>query len=242
MTSVAGCFQRFGNYAPSVSIIVPVYNEERALPGLFTQLYPLRDAAEIIFVDGGSVDATRSLVADAGFGLVEASRGRGSQLNAGARVATGDVLFFVHADSILPSDPLGEIRRALRRRRVGCFGLKFRPSSALLRICQALSNYRCFVRRIMFGDQGIFIERELFFEIGGFPELPLMEDYQLSLNLRARGERPGATRHRIITSSRRYGTTAASELRTMALMIRLRRLYRRGVPPDELARLYGEAR
>lgn len=227
--------------APSVSIIVPLLNEERVIGRLLDQLRPLLGACEVVLVDGGSTDATCGLIGD-GFQLITAPRGRGAQLNAGARVATGDVLFFLHADSMLPPDPLGEIRRVMRARRVGCFGVRFEPTSPLMRICAALSNFRCYVRRIMFGDQGIFIERSLFFEMGGFPEIPLMEDYEFSLKLRARGFRPGATRRRIVTSARRYGTTPASRLRTMRLMVRLRRMYRAGAPPQEIARLYGNAR
>lgn len=226
---------------PSISLIMPVLNERRLAGRIAEQLAPLDGACEIVIVDGGSSDGTREELARR-FRVVDAPRGRGAQLNAGARAATGDVLFFVHADSQLPADALDEIRAVMRRHRVGCFGVAFSPSSPLLRICQALSNFRCFVRRIMFGDQGIFIERSLFFEMGGFPELPIMEDYQFSLDLRRRGIRPGATRKRIVTSSRRYGATAASALSTMRLMIRLRRLYRRGVPPSVLARMYGDAR
>lgn len=226
---------------PFLSIIVPIYNEERVINRLIDQLRPLREACEVILVDGGSTDGTLACVDDT-FTLIRAPKGRGSQLNAGARAATGEVLLFLHADSVLPPDPVGEVERVMRTHRVGCFGVRFEPSSPLMRICAALSNFRCYVRRIMFGDQGIFMERSLFFEMGGFPELPLMEDYELSLRLRARGFRLGATRRRVITSARRYGVTSASRLRTMRLMVRLRRMYRAGVPVQEIARLYGEAR
>ena len=227
---------------PLISIIIPTLDEARVIAALLAQLEPLRNGCEIVFVDGGSSDGTRDAILDAGFRLVDAPRGRGTQLNAGARASSGEILFFLHADSALPPDPLGEIRRAMRGRRVGCFGVRFEPSSPLMLCCRLLSNFRCYVRRIMFGDQGIFIDRDLFFEVGGFPDLPLMEDYQFSLDLRARGFRPAATRRRIATSSRRYGTTPASRIKTMLLMGRLRRMYREGAPVEEIARIYGQAR
>lgn len=227
--------------APFLSIVVPIYNEERVIDRLLDQLRPLRETCEVILVDGGSTDGTLARIDDA-FTVIRAPKGRGGQLNAGARAATGAVLLFLHADSVLPLDPVGEIERVMRTHRVGCFGVRFEPSSPLMRICAALSNFRCYVRRIMFGDQGIFIERALFLEVGGFPDLPLMEDYRFSLDLRRRGLRPGATRGRITTSARRFGTTTRSRLRTMMQMAHLRRLYRRGAPIKEIARRYGEAR
>lgn len=226
----------------ATSIIIPTLDEARVIAALLAQLEPLRNGCEIVFVDGGSSDGTREAILDAGFRLVDAPRGRGTQLNAGARASSGEILFFLHADSALPPDPLGEIRRAMRGHRVGCFGVRFEPSSLLMLCCRLLSNFRCYVRRIMFGDQGIFIDRDLFFEVGGFPDLPLMEDYQFSLDLRARGFRPAPTRRRIATSSRRYGATPASRIKTMLLMGRLRRMYREGTPVEEIARVYGQAR
>lgn len=226
----------------AISIIIPTLDEARVIDALLAQLEPLRNGCEIVFVDGGSSDGTREAILDAGFRLVDTPRGRGTQLNAGARASSGEILFFLHADSALPPDPLGEIRRAMRGHRVGCFGVRFEPSSLLMLCCRLLSNFRCYVRRIMFGDQGIFIDRDLFFEVGGFPDLPLMEDYQFSLDLRARGFRPAPTRRRIATSSRRYGTTPASRIKTMLLMGRLRQMYREGTPVEEIARIYGQAR
>ncbi len=225
----------------SISIVIPVYNEHRVINALLDQLRPLRDECEIVFVDGGSTDGTQEAIKGE-FRIIDAPRGRGVQLNAGVAATSGEVLFFLHADSSLPPNPLDEIRLALRKHRFGCFGIRFAPSSPLLRICQALSNYRCYVRRIVFGDQGLFIERALFNEVGGFPELPLMEDYELALILRRMGLRPGMTCHRITTSSRRYGTTTRERLRTMWLMLRLRAKYRAGVPIDEIMQCYHDAR
>lgn len=226
---------------PTISIIIPVYNEEAVLESLLAQLRPLRGQCEVIFVDGGSTDRTRALIGDE-FRVVSSCKGRGRQLNEGARASSGNVLFFLHADSELPPDPLGEIRRVMRTHQVGCFGVAFHSRNFFMWTCRVMSNLRCYVRRIMFGDQGIFIKRNLFFEVGGFPDLPIMEDYQLSLSLRARGYRIGATRRRIYSSPRRFGPTTADKLRTMYHMHRLRYLYRRGVSAEDIARAYADVR
>lgn len=226
---------------PSISIIIPVLNEEAVIEGLLAQLRPLNAQCEIIFADGGSTDRTLELIGDE-FRIVCAPRGRGRQLNAGAQASSGEVLFFLHADSELPPDPLGEIHRVMRSYQVGCFGVAFRSRNFFMLTCRIMSNLRCYVRRIMFGDQGIFVTRELFFQMGGFPDLPLMEDYQFSLNLRARGCRIGATRHRIYSSPRRFGPTTSSKLRTMYHMAHLRKLYRKGVSAHDLVRAYADVR
>lgn len=211
------------------------------MPQLLAQLSPLLDRCEVVLVDGGSTDETRALIPDC-FRVIEAPRGRGSQLNAGAEASVGDVLFFLHVDSVLPSDPLREIERVIKRHRAGCFGVSFRPSSPVLLLCQVMSQLRCAVRGIAYGDQGIFVRRDLFEEVSGFPPLPFMEDLEFSYALRACGVRFGMARRRIVTSSRRFGPSWSSQARTWALMARLRRLYRSGVPIDKLAEIYGDAR
>lgn len=225
----------------SISIIVPLYNEEVAIDRLQEQLRPFAGDCEVIFVDGGSTDGTCSHI-DPAFRLLHAPKGRARQMNIGAQAALGDVLFFLHCDSILPPHPLDEIRRVMARRRVGCFGISFDRVCPVLVACRIASNFRCQFRRIIFGDQGLFINRELFFEVGMFPDLPLMEDYQLSLTLRSRGERIGMTRHRIVTSARRFPPTAVGQIRTLWSMVQLRRLYREGTSPADLARKYADVR
>lgn len=173
---------------------------------------------------------------DNGGGLLRADGG-------GLRCASsGDILFFMHADSELPADALDEIRRVMRTHQVGCFGVAFHSRNFFMLTCRVMSNLRCYVRRIMFGDQGIFIRRDLFFQVGGFPDLPLMEDYQFSLNLRSRGLRIGATRKRIYSSPRRFGPGTVPKLRMMYHMAHLRKLYRQGVPIEEIVRAYADVR
>ena len=99
-------------------------------------------------------------------------------MNLGAEKSTGDILFFLHCDSELPPHPLARIRKVMRDHRAGCFGIAFHSCHFFMFTCRIISNHRVKDRKVMFGDQGIFIDRELFFEAGGFPEIPIMEDYQ----------------------------------------------------------------
>lgn len=224
-----------------VSIIVPVFNEASSIVRLQKQLIEVSDASEIIFVDGGSTDATRDLI-DERFQVISSEKGRSRQMNAGAQASSGSILFFLHCDSIVPDDFLSEIKSVMQDNRFGCFGITFDERTPLMLVCRALSNFRCRFRKIIFGDQGLFIDRELFFELGMFPDIPLMEDYQLSLTLRQRGLKPGMTQSRIQTSARRYQGSTVHKLRTMYHMAKLRRDYRGGVPVEKIAAAYLDLR
>ncbi len=224
---------------PKISAIVPIYNEEKTITVLQEQLEKLKDC-EIILVDGGSTDRTRRLISDK-YRVIESKKGRANQMNAGAKSSGGEILFFLHCDSVLQGNPAEEIRRVMRSFRWGCFGVVFQSKKWIFSVCSFMSNLRA-SKRVPFGDQGIFIHRDLFFEIGGFPELPIMEDYQLSLTLKSRGERIGMTKNRISTSARRFGNTLGEQLKVMWKMHHLRRLYRKGVSVDKLAKSYQDVR
>ena len=161
-------------------------------------------------------------------------------MNLGAEKSSGDVLFFLHCDSELPADAIEQIETVMRKYRAGCFGIAFRSKNIWMKCCQIISNHRIKDRKIMFGDQGIFIRRKLFFEIGGFPELPIMEDYQFSLTLKELGVKLGITKKRIYTSDRRF--VKGGRLRIMWKMNRLRAMYRRGVDIEKIADLYRDVR
>lgn len=224
-----------------ISVIVPIYNEEKVMGKLLEDLGRIRDRCEIILVDGGSTDRTLEYISPE-FRLLHSPKGRAHQMNLGAKASTGDVLFFLHCDSELPEKPLEQIRRVMRDYRVGCFGIAFHSRNFFMFTCRVISNHRIKDRKVVFGDQGIFIDRELFFDAGMFPELPVMEDYQFSLNLKARGEKIGITRSRIYTSDRRFPAGTIPKLKEMWRMNRLRKKYRDGVDIEVIAGLYADVR
>ena len=224
-----------------ISIIIPVYNEEKLIVPLQRQLSSLKEQCEIILVDGGSTDKTQTLI-EPGYRVISAEKGRANQMNQGALESTGDILFFLHCDSELPENVLGEIRTVMREYRAGCFGIAFRSKSPLMFICRVISNYRVKDRKVMFGDQGMFMERELFFELGMFPQIPIMEDYQLSLTLKEAGIKLGMANKRIYTSDRRYPRGMIPKLRLMWKMNRMRKMYRDKVQVQKLADMYEDIR
>ena len=219
-----------------ISIIIPCYKEGDTLSNMEEQLRPYKKQAEILFADGGENHFSGE------YKVVPCPKGRSKQMNTAAKVASGDILFFLHCDSILPKGFLEEIREALRKTPVACFGICFKPSSPLMTVCSFISNHRVYDRKVMFGDQGIFLGRELFFQMGGFPDLPLMEDYQFSLNLKSRGIPMGLCKKRLITSERRFSGSFFHKLLIMWKMNRLRARYRKGEEIDALAKEYRDIR
>ena len=219
-----------------ISIIIPCYKEGDTLSKMEEELRPYKKQAEILFADGGENHFSGE------YKVVSCPKGRAKQMNTAAKVASGDILFFLHCDSILPKGFLEEIREALRKTPVACFGIRFSPSTPLMMICSFISNHRVYDRKVMFGDQGIFLGRELFFQMGGFPDLPLMEDYQFSLNLKKCGIPMGLCKKRLITSERRFSGSLFHKLSIMWKMNRLRARYRKGEDINALAREYKDIR
>ena len=224
-----------------ISIIVPIFNEATTIRRMCDQLMQYRSSAEIIFVDGGSSDDTLSIIGDS-FTVISGAKGRAAQMNLGAEKSSGDVLFFLHCDSVLPPNALNEIRECISEMEYGCFGVKFNSSNFFMFTNRLISNHRAWRRGLPFGDQGIFIGRELFFDMGMFPELPIMEDYEFSRRLLSAGIKPGRTKHRISTSARRYGSSTFSILKTEYRMWSLRRKYRSGTDIEEISRMYKDIR
>lgn len=223
-----------------VSIIVPALNEEAHIVETVRGLQQLSGQKEIIVVDGGSTDQTVSLASSQGVRVLEAPRGRGVQMHAGALAANGDVLWFVHADTIPPPNALEHIQRRLETKSVvgGNFGLRFDgASNAAKRLTAIYPLLRIF--GLCYGDSGIFLQRDVYHHIGGFRPLPLFEDLDLLRRLR----RVGRFAHldcRIVTSSRRFEQRNFALVWTHWTMLQL--LYWCGVSPIWLSRWYPPAR
>ena len=221
-----------------LSIIVPVLNEASGIAAALQALAPLRARGhEVIVVDGGSHDGTPALAASFADRVLQAPRGRARQMNAGAAIAGGDALLFLHADTRLPSDADRLVAEALARRRWGRFDVRIEGGPALLAVVAFFMNWRSRLSGIATGDQAMFARREAFESIGGFPDLPLMEDIELSARLKKHSP-PACIAVRAVTSGRRWQRCGV--LRTILLMWRLRLAYFLGARPDELARRYAE--
>ena len=230
-----------GSRPPSkISVIIPVLDEEKLIGARLAELAAAH-AHEVIVVDGGSCDRTRELVKASGIArLVEAARGRASQMNAGARAASGEVLLFLHADVSLPAGALQLIDHALAS--PATVAGAFRTwhvaddgkSAPWLRLADLRSRYTT----IPYGDQALFVRREVFDRAGGFPEQPLMEDIELARRLRRLG-RIARVPASVRVSGRRF---LAHPVRDTLMVNLFPLLYRAGVPPSTLARFYANVR
>ena len=223
----------------SISVIIPALNEAACIAATLTRLQPWRDGGhEIIVVDGGSTDATVSLARPLSDQiLVSTRRGRAHQMNRGARMARGDILLFLHADTCPPDNAPRDMIDALtsQPKGWGFFGVRFTGGGPLLRLVAFMMNWRSRLTGIATGDQAIFVRRPLFEAVGGFPGIPLMEDIALSKTLK-HIHRPIHLRRPVTTSSRRWERHGI--WRTVFLMWRLRMAFFFGADPNQLARRY----
>lgn len=222
--------------ARRITIVVPVLNEAEGIVRALQALKPLRARGhEVVVVDGGSDDRTPELARALADRVLAAPRGRARQMNAGARGAAGDALVFVHADARLPQDADRMVLEALAARPWGRFDVRLDSPRTLLALVGATMNLRSRLSGIATGDQAIFVRREVFERLGGYAEIPLMEDVELSARLRRLG-RPACLRARVLVSARRWQARGA--LRTILLMWRLRLAYFLGADPVRLAERY----
>jgi rSAM/selenodomain-associated transferase 2 len=222
---------------PALSVVIPTLNEAEALPETLRHVLAVPEITEVIVVDGGSSDATVETALERGCRVVRAPRGRGVQLRAGAEAARGSVLLFLHADTWLAPGAGEAVYRCLRDPLVvgGGFWKRFRGAPWWMRG----SRFRCWLRlwwagRVL-GDQALFVRRDALTAVGGVPDQPLMEEIELCRRLRGVG-RLALAGAPVSTSIRRF--RKHGYLRTYWLMWRVSRAYRKGVPPEDLARLY----
>ncbi|HWB07930.1 MAG TPA: TIGR04283 family arsenosugar biosynthesis glycosyltransferase [Pirellulales bacterium] len=219
-----------------VSIVIPALNEAAMIAASVTSALAT-GPHEVIVVDGGSRDDTASLARAAGAGVVVCPPGRAFQQNAGARAASGDVLLFLHADTRLAVDGLRQMEAALTDAAVGCgaFRQAIEAEGWLYRLLERGNAWRAARRGLPYGDQGIFVRRELFEEIGGFPRLKLMEDVFLMKRLRRRAW-PVLLPGPLYVSARRWQRRGVirQTLRNWGLLVSAGL----GVHPDRLARFY----
>jgi rSAM/selenodomain-associated transferase 2 len=224
--------------AEVISVIVPALNEAAGIARTLEPLQAWRGRGhEVIVVDGGSTDGTPDHAAPFADRVVASERGRAAQQNAGAAAASGSVLLFLHADTILPPGAEAAVLGGLERsgRGWGRFDVRLSGRNPLLRVIGRMIGARSRLTGVATGDQAIFARREWFARAGGFPAIPLMEDVALTKALRRLGP-PLCLRERVTTSSRRWEERGIA--RTVLLMWRLRLEYWLGADPAALARRY----
>ena len=224
----------------NISVVIPVFNEEKAIGAALGALLPLAPHESIV-VDGGSDDRTAEICASFGVRVLASDRGRGRQMNAGAARATGDVLLFLHADTRLPHSAFRDIAAALENPQYvgGRFDLELDGKHWMLPVIGALINCRSRATGVGTGDQAMFVRRETFMRLGGYPEIALMEDIALCRSLKRQGQL-ASLRSRVVTSARRWEREGV--WRTICKMWLLKLCYFAGVAPARLKPFYADIR
>ena len=221
-----------------LAVIIPCLNESERITATLQLLQTLRaQGHQVIVVDGRSEDNSAELARPLADQVVVARRGRAAQMNCGANLSNADVLLFLHADTSLPENAAEIIsqRLAASNRQWGRFDVQLSGRALWLRIIEFMMNLRSRLTDIATGDQAIFVRRGLFNQVGGYPDIPLMEDIELSKRLKQHGK-PLCLKDKVITSSRRWEQEGI--WRTILLMWRLRLAYFLGADPNRLKRQY----
>ena len=223
-----------------ISIIIPVLNESSHIAETLQKMETFREYAQIIIVDGGSTDNTLDIARHYAR-VITGPRGRALQMNAGAREAWGDVLLFLHADTYLPDGALTAVEKCLADKKVigGRFSVRLDLPGWRYRMVGSTINLRDRVFGGFTGDQAIFIRTDVFQKLGGYAEIPLMEDLEFGKRMRREGKVALLPEY-VTTSARRWQKKGV--FRTIFLMWTLKILYFLGLPPSRLVKLYGDAR
>src|SRR5437764_10601182 len=222
-----------------VSIIIPVFNDAPSIRRFLSNLRERTPGAEIIVVDGRSTDGTDQLAKGFCDQIIRSdARNRARQMNIGADAAGGEIFWFLHADAEVPLESLNEIERIMRNPEVcgGFFRIRLPAAPLIYRLTDGFAHYAGLLLRMRCGDHGMFCRRTAFVHVGGFPEVPLMEDVEFFRLLRRRG-RVICSQKRILTSPRRYEAVGRVRLTLAYGLIAM--LYIFGIPLSKLASLYG---
>ena len=222
----------------NISIVVPVLNEASSLEGFLRPLYEsCAKDCEILVVDGGSEDNSVQIAEKYSHKVITSPAGRARQMNAGAEYATGSILLFLHADTVLPEDFQNLIINEMQKKNKswGRFDVSLSGKQFMFRVIENLMNFRSSVTGIATGDQAIFLRKSLFESVGGFSDMPLMEDIEFCEKLKQK-ESPLCLKQRVLTSSRRWEEYGI--WRTIILMWQLRLAYFLGKDPVLLKRKY----
>jgi len=224
----------------NISVIVPVLNEEKSIAATLAPLASLQPY-ETIVVDGGSEDRTREIAGKFAVKIIQSERGRARQMNRGAQEASGEVLLFLHADTRLPATAFGDIAGALGDARFigGRFDIVLDGAHWILPVVGRMISYRSRLSKVGTGDQALFVRREVFQSMGGFPDIPLMEDIAFCRALKRLGD-VACLRSRVVTSARRWEVDGV--WRTIFRMWTLKLLYLTGVSPARLKQFYADTR
>lgn len=219
-----------------ISVIIPALNEANSIEQTILDLSQ-REPAEIIVVDGGSQDATADIAKAAGAEVLTSAPSKAKQMNAGAARASGDILLFLHADTHLPSNFADRVRAAMEPDEIcaGAFSLGIDSEADSLRLIENVANWRSRVFKMPYGDQALFVSRNVFYQIGGYPEYPIMEDFEFVRRLKRAGKLvilPDAVR----TSPRRWQNLGI--LRTWLLNQLIIFAYYCGISPKRLSKWY----
>jgi rSAM/selenodomain-associated transferase 2 len=222
---------------PFLSIIVPVLNEAPLIDEFLRRTKRLADSIELIVVDAGSTDGTPAMAMPLADTVIHAPRGRASQMNAGAAIAQGEVLWFLHADCSPPPNSVDEIRAALSdpRNAGGCFSLRYPRGEWIYRISDSLGNIGVRLFGFSLGDHGIFCRRSAFLAAGCYPVVPILEDAELYRAL-ARGGRMVQAPDEIMSDPRAF--ERGGRYRTTACYFLILALYVLGVPIRRLNKIY----
>lgn len=223
-----------------ISIIVPVFNESQIINSTIDYLYNLDFAGdfEIIVVDGNPAGTTINTITNADVKKIIGKKGRGSQMNQGAAVANGDVLLFLHTDTLLSHDALDQIIAATEQHDIvgGAFDLGIQSEKNIYRLIEQTASMRSRLTRIPYGDQAVFLKKRFFDQIGGFRDIPIMEDVELMQRVKKTGKKIKFIARKVQTSSRRWENEgiAYCTLRNWTLIT----LFLLGVSPEKLKKFY----